>query len=216
MYWENLELPWKEAFLQGWIAFCRGNIPIGSVICDQNGEILSKAGNRMNEDYFPNGKVAHAEAIAVQSLDLRKYSHPRDYTVYACMEPCPMCFGTIVMGNIRTIRIAARDRYAGATEIAELSDYVKSKGMKIHFEPGIIGSVQITMQSYFEHKNAPERSKPVIDKCRVDYCNAVDLAMELAESNYFEAAMARKAPFSSVFEDVCIKLCEKEMKSKAT
>lgn len=215
MYWENLEAPWKEAFMQGWISFCNGSIPIGSVICDQNGEILSKARNRINEDYFPNNKVAHAETIAVQSLDLRKHSQPHDYIVYACAEPCPMCFGTIVMGNIKTIRIAARDRYAGGTEIAELSDYVKSKRMNIFFEPGIMGALQITLQSYFERKNNPEHSKPLLDKMRMDYPNAVDLAMDLAEINYFEAAIARKEPFNTIFEDVCIKLHEKEIKPGA-
>ena len=214
MYWENLELPWKEAFSQGWIAFCNGSVPIGSVICDQNGEILTKARNHINDDYFPNNKVAHAEAIAVQSLDLHKYSHPHDYIVYACAEPCPMCFGTIVMGNIRTIKIAARDAYAGAVEIAELSQYVKSKKMEISFEPGLLGAVQVTMQSYFELKNNPERSKPVLDKYTVEYNNSLILAKELLGINYFENAIIRSVPFSSMFEEICIKLAE--MNSKGT
>jgi tRNA(adenine34) deaminase len=104
LYWENLELPWKEAFSQGWIAFCNGSVPIGAVICDQNGAILTKARNHINDNYFPNNKVAHAETIAVQSLDLQLHNNPHSYIVYACAEPCPMCFGTIVMGNIRTIK----------------------------------------------------------------------------------------------------------------
>ncbi len=127
MYWENLELPWKEAFAQGWIAFCNGSVPIGSVICDQNGKILAKARNHINERYFPNSKVAHAEMIAVQSLDLQLHNDPHSYIIYACAEPCLMCFGAIVMGNIRTIKIAAKDAHAGSVEIAEFSDYVKSK-----------------------------------------------------------------------------------------
>jgi tRNA(Arg) A34 adenosine deaminase TadA len=214
MYWENLELPWKEAFLQGWIAFCNGSVPIGSVICDQNGEILSKARNHIYENYFPNNKVAHAETIAVQSLDLQLHNDPHSYIVYACVEPCPMCFGTIVMGNIRTIKIAARDAYAGAVEIAELSQYVKSKKMEISFEPGLLGAVQVTMQSYFELKNNPERSKPLHDKIRIEYNNSLILAKELLDINYFENAIARSVPFSSVFEEIYIKLAE--MNSKGT
>jgi hypothetical protein len=38
MYWENLETPWKEAFAQGWVAFRNGSVPIGSVLCNQNGK----------------------------------------------------------------------------------------------------------------------------------------------------------------------------------
>ncbi len=208
MYWENLELPWKEAFSQGWIAFCNGSVPIGSVICDQNGNILTKARNHINERYFPNNKVAHAETIAVQSLDLQLHNDPGSYIVYACAEPCPMCFGTIVMGNIRTIKIAARDAYAGAVEIAEFSQYVKSKNMKISFEPGLLGAVQVTMQSYFELKNYPERSKPILDKFIPEYNNSLILAKELLDINYFENAIAKSVPFSSVFEKISIKLAE--------
>jgi tRNA(adenine34) deaminase len=206
MHWENLESPWKEAFTQGWIAFCNGSVPIGSVICDQNGEILTKARNHINERYFPNRKVAHAEMIAVQSLDSHLHNDPHSYTIYACTEPCPMCFGAIVMGNIRTIKIAAKDAHAGSVELAELSDYVKSKKMKIVFESDLLGAVQITMQSYFELKNNPERSKPVLDKFRGEYNNSIVLATELLNINYFENAIAKSVPFGSVFEEICTKL----------
>jgi len=212
MYWENLEIPWKEAFSQGWIAFCHGSVPIGSVICDQDGNILTKARNHIYENYFPNNKVAHAEMIAVQSLDLKLHNDPASYIVYACVEPCPMCFGTIVMGNIRTIKIAAKDAYCGAAEIAELSPYVKSKQMKISFEPGLMGAVQVTMQSYFELKTNPERSKLVLDKYTVEYNHSLMLAKELLAIHYFENAISRSIPFGSVYEEICIKLAE--MKSK--
>jgi tRNA(Arg) A34 adenosine deaminase TadA len=208
MYWENLEIPWQEAFLQGWMAFCHGSVPIGSVICDQNGNILTKGRNHINENYFPNNKVAHAETIAVQSLDLKVYNDPGSYIVYACAEPCPMCFGTIVMGNIRTIKIAAKDAYCGATEMAELSAYVKSKQMKISFEPGLMGAVQVTMQSYFELKNNPERSKPLHDKARAEYNHSLILAQELLDIHYFESAISRSMPFGSIYEEICIKLAE--------
>ncbi len=212
MYWENLEIPWKEAFSQGWIAFCHGSVPIGSVICDQNGNILTRARNHINENYFPNNKVAHAETIAVQSLDLKLHNDPGSYIVYACSEPCPMCFGTIVMGNIRTIKIAAKDAYAGAVEIAELSQYVKSKRMKISFESGLMSAVQATMQSYFELKNNPERSKPVLDKYTVEYNHSLILAKELLAIHYFEDAISRSIPFASVYEEICIKLAEMNSK----
>ncbi len=80
--------------------------------------------------------------------------------------------------------------------------------MKILFESGPLGAVQVTMQSYFELKCSPERSKPVLDKFRVEYNNSIILAEELLGINYFENAIARSVPFSSVFEEVCVKLTE--------
>jgi tRNA(Arg) A34 adenosine deaminase TadA len=208
MYWENLELAWQEAFLQGWIAFCHGSVPIGSVITDQNGIILVKGRNQINEKYFPNYKVAHAETIAVQSLDLQVHHDPGSYIVYACAEPCPMCLGTIVMGNIRTIRVAAKDAWSGATDIAELNSYVKSKNMKITFETGQLGAVQITLQSYFDLKISPERSKPLLDAMSMEYKHSVVLAKELLDIHYFENAIANNLPFSAVFEEICARLTE--------
>jgi hypothetical protein len=86
--------------------------------------------------------------------------------------------------------------------------------MEISFESGLLGAVQITMQSYFELKNNPDRSKPVLDIFTAEYNNSLILAKELFVSNYFENAIIRSIPFSSVFEEICIRLAE--MNGKGT
>ncbi len=97
--WNDLSKAWQTAFSAGWESFKNGSVPIGAVICDENGGIICTGRNRMNEITNGNSKIAHAETDCLLQLDTRKYPDLRSYTLYACMEPCPMCMGTIVMSN---------------------------------------------------------------------------------------------------------------------
>jgi deoxycytidylate deaminase len=97
-----------------------------------------------------NHKIAHAETECLLKLDLSKHPNVKQYTLYTCMEPCPMCFGTIVMSNFRKLRIAAKDSYCGAAYYCEIDPYIKAKNMQVEFELGILQIVQLTLQTYFE------------------------------------------------------------------
>ena len=75
--------------------------------------------------------LAHAEINAIVQLKRKEHPNIRAYTLYTTTEPCILCFGAIVMGNVRHCKYAARDRYAGAARYTEHSDYVKSKNIQI-------------------------------------------------------------------------------------
>ena len=47
--------------MQGWEAFKNGSIPIGAVITDEIGNIISTGRNRIYEIDTLNTKIAHAE-----------------------------------------------------------------------------------------------------------------------------------------------------------
>jgi tRNA(adenine34) deaminase len=48
---------------------------------------------------------------------LRIHPNIKKYTLYTTMEPCPMCFGIMAMIGIRNMRYAAKDGFAGVTEL---------------------------------------------------------------------------------------------------
>jgi tRNA(adenine34) deaminase len=148
--WENVEVPWKTAFEQGWEAFAHGSIPIGACITNESGTVISIGRNRIFENSSRNPRIAHAEVEALQSLDTQKYPSIHEYTLYACMEPCPMCIGTMVMSDIRKLRIAAKDSYCGAVHTCYEDPYIASKSIQISFENGLMETVQLVMQTYFE------------------------------------------------------------------
>lgn len=102
--WNNLDKPWQISFQQAWESYCNGSIPIGAVLLDKNNNIVSIGRNRVNETTAPTGhlshnKLAHAELNTL--LQLNTYTEMKDtpYTIYVTLEPCPLCFGAIMMSK---------------------------------------------------------------------------------------------------------------------
>lgn len=95
-------------------ALQHGDVPIGCVIVSRNGALLAADHNRREELGDP---TAHAEVLALREAS-RKLGHWRleGATVYATLEPCPMCAGALVAARIRRLVYAARDAKAGAVD----------------------------------------------------------------------------------------------------
>lgn len=180
--WEKLELPWQTAFSQGWESFRNGSVPIGAALTDENGNEISVGRNRLYEPGSLNPRIAHAETECLQKLDTAKYPNVGQYTLFTCMEPCPMCFGTIIMSNIRKVRVAAKDGYCGAVYLSETDPYIKSKNMQIGFESGIMQDVQIVMQAYFELRACNGEVNRVVEVFS-QYCPE---AVQMAKAFYHE------------------------------
>lgn len=185
MKWNDLERPWQACFELGWESLKKGSVPIGAVIVDDKGEIVSKGRNMIFEDKadppeIARHKIAHAEINAI--IKLSEFDHPniRKYTIYTTTEPCPMCFGMIVMANIRNVRFAARDRYAGATILNDENEYIKSKKTNITGPCNILGDVQTAIHTAYEASGS-RNFIWILDIWRKDYPAAVDLGIYLAK-----------------------------------
>ena len=200
--WNSLETPWQTAFELGWESLKHGSIPIGAVIADEAGNIISQGRNRLHENFAMNPKIAHAEMEAIQNLDVSKYQKLKEYTLYTCMEPCPMCMGTIVMSNIRKLNIAAKDSYCGAAHLCKDDPYISSKNTQVIFMNGILETAQLTLQAYFELKNAGGETNHIFSIFDKDNPVATRIAKSFYKENYIEAAIAKKMPFSDVFNEI--------------
>ncbi len=77
--WDRVAEPWKIAFSQGWEAFRKGSIPIGAVVTDEIGNVISMGRNRMYESGALNPRIAHAETVCLQNLDISKYPNVKQY-----------------------------------------------------------------------------------------------------------------------------------------
>lgn len=104
-------------------AFIEGTYPIGAVIVDEGGDVVSKGRNRVFSECDP---TAHAEVDAIRRagkhlLDLdRKRFVKNNLTLYTTCEPCPMCSCTILMSGIKRIVWAADDEeYGGLRRFKE-------------------------------------------------------------------------------------------------
>lgn len=199
--WATINKPWQTAFELAWEAFSCGSIPIGAVITDENGQVISQGRNRIYEKNILNPQLAHAEMDALNKLDFAKYPSSTNI-LYTTMEPCPMCFGAIVMSRIRNVYIAARDGWCGSVHYIEKDPYIASKNIKAVFELGILEVVQLTMQTYFYLKVQPDKKDMVIDVFNKYNSISVHIAKELYNERLLDRYVADKIHFGEVFNEI--------------
>ncbi len=133
--WESLSPPWQAALEMAWEAYCAGTIPIGAVVADASGNIVARGRNRILDTSAPDGQIyndmlAHAEINALLALKLDQESR-HDSVLYTTMEPCPLCMGAFYMSSVRTLHFAARDPYAGSTNLLGTTQYLGRKPIRV-------------------------------------------------------------------------------------
>jgi tRNA(Arg) A34 adenosine deaminase TadA len=104
----------QAALAEAEAAQARGEVPIGAVIVDATGRILSKAGNRTRE---LNDPTAHAEMLAIRAACATLGSERLSGAdLYVTLEPCPMCATAISFARIRRLYFGALDLKGGGVE----------------------------------------------------------------------------------------------------
>ena len=88
-----------------------GDVPVGAVIVDRAGNLLSRGRNRRELDRDP---TAHAEVIALREA-AHQIGHWRiEATLFVTQEPCPMCAGALVNARISRLVYGCPNPKAGA------------------------------------------------------------------------------------------------------
>ncbi len=204
MRYQELDTYWKRIFELEWISLCEGSKAIAALIVSDEGEIISEGRNKIGEATIPNPRVSHAEVEVIRNLDIEKYPNVKTYTLYAALEPCPMCMGTIVMGGIRNVVIGARDAYGGAMGLLEQSEYLKRKNINVIWMPQEYGDVQRGFQALKELLY--NTNEELLERMMADFSvynkRGVLAAKELIDGGLF----ADKAPASYSVEEIFDKL----------
>jgi tRNA(adenine34) deaminase len=95
-------------------AAANGEVPVGAVILDANGELLSEASNLTITN---NDPTAHAEIIALREAGAKIGNYRLvGATVYSTIEPCAMCAGALVNARVARLVFGAHDERFGAVE----------------------------------------------------------------------------------------------------
>ncbi len=204
--WNRLDKPWQEAIALAWEAYKNHTIPIGAVILDKDGNLVSKGRNQIfgisNNSPLAGTYMAHAEMNALLNLKAMDHPNVRTYILYTTMEPCPMCFGATVMMNIRNICFGARDGFAGATELNNKLDYISSKKINIKYVGGEIEAFQLILQSAFEFGRNNPRTEEVLNGWRKVNNVAIELGKEFNDLGYFSKAAEDNKPIDEIFNEV--------------
>jgi tRNA(adenine34) deaminase len=108
-----------EEYMEAAIALAKsageaGDVPVGAVIADKNGEIVGTGRNTRETDKNPLG---HAEinAIAAAAKNLGGW-RLFGCSMYVTLEPCPMCAGAIINARLDKVFIGAADEKNGAVK----------------------------------------------------------------------------------------------------
>ena len=89
-----------------------GDVPVGALIVNEAGEILSTGKNKREKD---NDPTAHAEIVAIRNASEKMGSwRLDDLTLIVTLEPCVMCAGAILQSRIKRLIFGAFDQKAGA------------------------------------------------------------------------------------------------------
>jgi tRNA(adenine34) deaminase len=144
-------------------AYARAEVPVGAVLVDEQGEILSRGHNAPLALCDP---TAHAEMVVLRraARALRNYRLPGT-TLYVTLEPCAMCFGAMMQARIRTLVFGASDAKAGV--LGGAVDLTKASSFNHYIE--VIGGVLAEISSglltsFFQERRQARKNRGEVPK----------------------------------------------------
>jgi len=106
-----MEMALKEAKK----AYKLGDIPVGAIIVDKDGTILSKAYNKKNKLKDP---TCHAEILAIRKACKKvKDFRLEGASMYVTLEPCIMCYGALLSARLSKVYFGAYDKKFSISDI---------------------------------------------------------------------------------------------------
>jgi creatinine deaminase len=102
----------REALEEARIGLQEGGLPIGSVLADRNGRIVSRGHNLRVQTGDP---TAHAETVCIRNAGRRR--DWTELTVVSTLSPCIMCTGTALLYRIPRVVIGENRNFMGAEEL---------------------------------------------------------------------------------------------------
>ncbi len=127
---QELELVMREALAEAHKATATGDLPIGAVVTDPDGQIIGRGRNVRQANHDPTG---HAEVVALRAAaDTLGTSRLDGCTLFVTLEPCAMCAGAALTARVSRIVFGAWDEKAGA--VGSQYDLVRDRRLPQHAE----------------------------------------------------------------------------------
>ena len=112
-----------------------GEVPIGALIVDEKGHVLSKSENRIERE---SSSLAHAELLCIsEAIKIKGTSRLLNCDLWVTLEPCIMCSGAIINARLRRVYFGAYDTKIGALESNSYVLGLKNTNHKLEIYGGI-------------------------------------------------------------------------------
>lgn len=127
--------------------------PVGCVLVFNN-EIVA-TGMRQNSQTA--NEMDHAEILALRALlENRPDIDPGKVTVYATLEPCLMCYATMIISGIRHIVYAYEDAMGGGTDLQLSTLPMLYREMAIEITPFVLRKASLALfKDFFTNSTSP-------------------------------------------------------------
>src|SRR5215470_3272023 len=102
----------REAVAEAKLGLSEGGIPIGSVLADSSGTIISRGHNLRVQTGDP---TAHAEVVCIRNAGRRTDWHK--LILVSTLSPCIMCTGTALLYKIPQVIIGENQNFKGAEDL---------------------------------------------------------------------------------------------------
>jgi len=127
----------------------QGDVPVGAVVLDPQGNIIGRGYNVRESKHDPAG---HAEIVALRdAAEGRGGWRMEGCTLVVTLEPCTMCAGAIVLSRISTVVFGAWDPKAGAA--GSMRDVLRDP--RLNHQVEVIGGIReeecaTQLRNYFQ------------------------------------------------------------------
>lgn len=112
-----------------------GEVPVGAVIVDKDGTVISAAHNLRES---ASDSTAHAEILAIRrACGVMEDWRLSDTSIYVTLEPCAMCMGAIVNARISRVVFGATDPKGGGL----VSNFGIGAGKELNHHVEFLGGV---------------------------------------------------------------------------
>ena len=125
-----------EALIEAEKAYRQDEVPVGAVVVDSSGAILSRAHNAKEKNNNPCG---HAEVLAITDA-AKKINNWRliNCSIFVTLEPCPMCLSAMIQARIGILYFGAYDSKGGSLSL----NYNFYKDKKLNHSFSVVGGLR--------------------------------------------------------------------------
>ena len=131
-----------------------GEFPVGCVI-EHCGQIIA-GGSRVNSIGMAN-EMDHAEILALRAmLNNTDKIKVQEVTVYSTMEPCLMCFSTLLVNGVTRFVFGYEDVMGGGTNLPIASLSPLYSGLNVSIKRGVLRkkSLALFQRFFLSEKNS--------------------------------------------------------------
>lgn len=133
-------------------ALAAGEFPVGCVLV--HGDEIVARGRRLNSGEAAN-ELDHAEIVALRRLVAERPGFDlNSVRVYSTMEPCLMCYATLLLNGVRTFVYAYEDVMGGGTDLDLVTLAPLYRAMEVTLVPGVLRQESLRLFKRFFSSSA--------------------------------------------------------------